>query len=351
MRSRIETLDYARFIAAISVLFFHYCCHGFNTGKISSIEINENLRNVSQYGYFGVHFFFMISGYVIFWSAQSKDPKKFIFSRMKRLYPAYWVSVLITSVVLALIGSEAMRVSLLQILANLTMLQGYLGYPNVDGVYWTLLVELKFYFLVFLLLMSPLKEYLERVFLVWPVIFLIAYWFQLSDVEFLGGHYYYFSAGALFAILSNKKSKALIGSLILNFFFCLNKILDQGVTISKAQFIDTEPLILAAITVSFFLFFIWIEAGNGKKIKLPKAALLGALTYPIYLIHAHVGYALIDNLANESNKIVIYLVVITLIILISYLIHFIVEKKMECFWNKLFGKSIDFIFKFPKTKV
>jgi len=41
--------------------------------------------------------------------------------------------------------------SLIQVLANLTMLNDYLGIKNIDGVYWTLQTELKFYACIFLL--------------------------------------------------------------------------------------------------------------------------------------------------------------------------------------------------------
>ena len=46
-----------------------------------------------------------------------------------------------------------MSVDLPQVLANFTMLQRFIGFEEVDGVYWTLVYEMLFYGAVFMLLM------------------------------------------------------------------------------------------------------------------------------------------------------------------------------------------------------
>ena len=92
--SRLELLDYGRFLAAISVALFHYTFNGISNGKIASITLIPNLVEFTKYGYLGVHLFFMISGYVIFFSARKGAPSKFAVNRAVRLYPAYWFAVL-----------------------------------------------------------------------------------------------------------------------------------------------------------------------------------------------------------------------------------------------------------------
>ncbi len=96
---RLELLDYGRFIAALCVLASHYLYNGILTGKINSIAPMPEVADIVKYGYLGVDFFFIISGYVIFFSAQNKSAGDFLTSRALRLFPAFWVAVLLTSTV------------------------------------------------------------------------------------------------------------------------------------------------------------------------------------------------------------------------------------------------------------
>ena len=158
---RLELLDYGRFFAAIIVIFFHYTFNGIANGKIDSLTHVESLVDFTKYGYLGVELFFMISGFVIFHSAKNRTPAEFAVARAIRLYPSYWFAVIFTSIFAWFWGNDSMSVSLFQIMANFTLLQNYLGIENVDGVYWTLVYEIKFYILVFLILVICVCESIQ----------------------------------------------------------------------------------------------------------------------------------------------------------------------------------------------
>lgn len=103
-----------------------------------------------DFGKLGVITFFAISGFIIPLSFRGASPRfGFVVSRFFRLYPAYWLSLACAVLILPLIGLAPFGGR--QILANATMLQKLLHQPDVLGVYWTLLVELIFYGLCFLL--------------------------------------------------------------------------------------------------------------------------------------------------------------------------------------------------------
>nr|WP_275554988.1 acyltransferase family protein [Mixta sp. Marseille-Q2659] len=70
--NRVELIDYLRLIAALGVILFHYTFNGIDNGKISSISQIPALTQFTKFGYLGVELFFMISGYVIFFSAKKK---------------------------------------------------------------------------------------------------------------------------------------------------------------------------------------------------------------------------------------------------------------------------------------
>jgi peptidoglycan/LPS O-acetylase OafA/YrhL len=150
---RLELLDCVRFFAVLMVMAFHYTFNGIVNGKINSIRQVDWLVDVTKYGYLGVELFFLISGYVIFFSAQSGSSSKFAVSRAIRLYPAYWFAVLFTSLFSYYWGGELMAVTPTMVVINLTMLQSFLNISDVDGVYWTLGYEVKFYAAVFFLLL------------------------------------------------------------------------------------------------------------------------------------------------------------------------------------------------------
>jgi len=69
--------------------------------------------------------------------------KKFVISRVCRLYPTFWISVIVMSGVLYISGTAP---QFRQIAANLTMAYPLFKEPALSGVYWTLIIELAFYF-------------------------------------------------------------------------------------------------------------------------------------------------------------------------------------------------------------
>lgn len=68
--------------------------------------------------------------------------------------------------------------------------------------------------------------------------------------------------------------------------------------------------------------------------------MLGDLSYPIYLIHAHFGYMFISQFATEKNKYIIYIVTVLLVFMVSYLMNIFVEKRLLKMWKMFFQKTI-----------
>jgi peptidoglycan/LPS O-acetylase OafA/YrhL len=82
---------------------------------------------------------------------RTSRPADFLVSRFSRLFPAYWVAATVTFLTLQLAPDLGESVSYSEAIANSVMFHGLLGIPNIDGVYWTLFVELRFYWAIFLL--------------------------------------------------------------------------------------------------------------------------------------------------------------------------------------------------------
>lgn len=144
VETRVGILDPLRFVAALFVMFYHYL-------PFIQSQIGSDLFNFFEFGYLGVNFFFMLSGFVIMASAQNRSAIKFALLRALRLYPAFIVCLFITISVLFFLNAPLP--SILAVLLNGLLVNDYFGIPNIDGVYWTLQAELKFYACIFLLIL------------------------------------------------------------------------------------------------------------------------------------------------------------------------------------------------------
>jgi len=147
MHKRLAFIDTLRGIAVLAVLLQHaleVIVQHHPTGDYYWAFHNV-LGYYMNFGRFGVVLFFLVSGFVIPFSfPNSAAPvRDFAVSRVFRLYPAYWTSILIGLV--TLLALDGKTYALPQFLANLTMLQTFVNVPNLWIFYWTLAIELLFY--------------------------------------------------------------------------------------------------------------------------------------------------------------------------------------------------------------
>jgi peptidoglycan/LPS O-acetylase OafA/YrhL len=318
---RLELLDYGRIAAALSVVTFHYFFNGIHNGKIATIHIVPEIVMFARYGYLGVDFFFMISGYVIFFSAANRSAGEFAASRLTRLYPAFWIAVLMTSVCALLWGAPLMTVTPAQVAANLTMAAPLLGYTFVDGVYWTLQLELAFYCLVLLALLIGVQRHLGALVLAWPVAMLVALAAGKAYLPYAGGYYAFFAAGAVLAASKERTTIISIGSTLVCIFLCVNFAAGESGALSASAGVPYSAAVIGTVVLAFFLFFFALNSRRGSSLSLPGSTLAGGLTYPIYLLHAHIGYMLLSRFGNDANRMFAYPAVFGVILLCSYLIY------------------------------
>lgn len=333
---RLAILDYSRFIAALMVVFYHYTFNGMTNGKVTSITFDTAITDFTKYGYLGVELFFMISGYVIFLSANGREAVEFAVGRARRLYPAYWFAILFTSCFAYIWGGDLMSTSLPKSIANLSMLQSFFNIGHVDGVYWTLVYEITFYFAVFVLLFIGLKDKLAKAFELWPVLFCVALLLGIDGIPLLGGYYYYFSAGAVFALIGSRFTLARLSSLALIYLLCINYSTNKANVFTAIKGVMFSEVVIATLVTLFFFMFSIQNLNRFKSVRLPLSSLLGRLTYPLYLIHAHFGYMLLEQFANEQNKYTVLFVVVLVVLTIAYAINKYIEINLKNYWVRFF---------------
>ena len=138
-QQRFLALDTMRGVAILMVIFGH-----FLPGRI---VFGQLAHHVTSLGRGGVLLFFLLSGYLIFRNVERQDTAIFLSRRLFKIFPAYTINVaLIFLFGLFTAGHENWNLKLL--LANLFMVQDVFGQDMLNGVYWTLLIEIKFYVFV-----------------------------------------------------------------------------------------------------------------------------------------------------------------------------------------------------------
>ncbi|MHB8173313.1 MAG: acyltransferase family protein [Nitrospirota bacterium] len=327
---RFYEIDLLRFVAALAVLMYHYTFLGFAAGDMPVKY--AAFAPVSRYGFLGVNLFFIISGFVILNSAWNKSAKSFLISRVVRLYPVFWVSCSLTFLLLVIIGGARLESSLKVYLINLTMLNKLLGVRSIDSVYWSLFYEIRFYFFIFLLLIFGKIDKIKIFLGLWLAASYLFFAIAQKDLRYFGyflmyNYSAYFIAGAVFFLIVSEgvdfyKLFLLFGSYLFS-LFTVNEYLGYLTTRFKAHFsIYTAS---ACITV-FFLIFYLISTNRTKWISYRKFAILGLLTYPIYLLHQNIGFTLFNVSHSFLNKYALLPLIVLLVFLLSYLVHFRVEK-------------------------
>jgi peptidoglycan/LPS O-acetylase OafA/YrhL len=168
---KLDQLTFTRYLAALSVVFFHYG----NTVFPASIAW---LNPIVAMGSIAVSYFYALSGFIMAIAYYESDQahyhlhaRRYWLARLARLYPVYLVAlVLMITAKWQTTGSD-----LLTVFLSLSMLQAWIpGYPltlNAPG--WSISVEMFFYLCLPLLLPLAYRFSLTKLtiaaFLLWLI--------------------------------------------------------------------------------------------------------------------------------------------------------------------------------------
>ncbi|GEA90040.1 acyltransferase family protein [Cellulomonas cellasea] len=332
---RLRAMDALRLLAALSVVLFHFTAREQHRWGMAPDEAFPRLSEVTPYGYTGVHLFFVISGFVILMSAWGRSVPQFVASRVSRLYPAFWAAVLLTAALRWAWPTFETRTPG-EVLANLTMLSEPFGVPAVDGVYWTLWVEIQFYAAVLLLLLVGITR--RRVLLLAGAGPLVCTALTLAVPDARGvltglPWASMFGVGmVLFVIYREGHTRgtwALVG---------LNTL--QGVVVAvdqKAPAIDAlttgapvwPPLLALAVVGAVAAVAAVAFVPAVRDLDLPVLTTAGALTYPLYLTHEYYGWALIQALHPALGRVTTLVVVVSVCLALAWVLHRWVERPLQ----------------------
>jgi peptidoglycan/LPS O-acetylase OafA/YrhL len=282
---RLAELDALRGIAAVLVVLFHY------TWQMPNVLPGVHAPAYGlAWGHYGVELFFAISGFVIFMTLErTKSTADFLVSRFARLFPAYWVGILLTTIGVHVLREPALGHPASVVLANFSMLQGYLYLPSVDGAYWSLTVELGFYACMLALWrMNALRD-IEWYLVGWIALKLL--WFVVPSLPsrlgmlLIVAYVPYFAIGvAAYRVRSGARAwMQQVPVLAIGLLSVM--------VVAPASDRWSEGLVFLGVVA----IFVALVRGGLAVLNARLFIWLGGISYPLYLLHQNLGYAIIDH--------------------------------------------------------
>jgi peptidoglycan/LPS O-acetylase OafA/YrhL len=300
--NRVEILDLLRLLAALAVVIFHYTFRGAAGDDGFTTLSLPALAPFTKYGYMGVQLFFVISGFVIAYSAENRSAVEFGIARAARIYPCFIICMTLTFLATLAIGAPTFQVGLTHWLANLVIAAPALHRPFMDGAYWSLIYELTFYGWVVLLLATGwFRRHLDTIIVVWLALAVLNYGLHSLAIKhiFLTDQSGFFAAGIVIYEMYRGRRDATVKLLL-----ALATVLAVGQSLEYAEGFrehvhaacsDAVIAMLALAAIALVALVLVV-----RNVPLPSRtiAAAGGITYPLYLMHQNVGYMIFNRIGG-----------------------------------------------------
>ncbi len=351
--NRINTLDSFRFFAILAVMLFHYYARWAPPLYACNFYPYSGTAGYFSYGYLGVHFFFIISGFVIAYTLHA-TPGFFSFwkKRFIRLFPAMAICSLITFVFFCLADRNYLfpdSYSGLNLLYSFTLIKPtllnhitHLQGNYINGSYWSLWPEIQFYGLVSLIYFLKPKSFYTNFTLVALGIFIVhklllnlqgsnvlgipstaqfnnSYIYWVRDIFNLPYFVPWFLMGALLHQLYSKQHSKLTWPALLMALILLMQ--------------DAGNWKVMAITCLMLLVFTLLIYRPALLHFLSHRSLtnVGIASYSLYLIHENLGVFLIHQYGSCLGPLAVLfpILLMALFIAFSLLLYKYVERPLN----------------------
>lgn len=328
---RIDSLQFLRAFAAISVMIFH------GTKMLEAQLKFKFLDKLFVSGYSGVDVFFVISGFIILHTSNTQDFNVFRFfkKRFIRIFPVYWLVTIALLIAYCISPSsdQSYKGNINVIIGSLTL------FPQkqyVVGIAWTLTFEVMFY-IVFAIAYSAGKKCLYITLITWSAIILLLYALGIKASNtfadmFLNPIILEFGFGCLLAYLyehyKHVKASSLIAATgILLFITSWFVFYNAKYTNDDAFGSNLSRVYLFGVPAAISIYGLLYYANKVSPIFI----YLGNASYSLYLIHGTVISVILKvlyklRIDNYFSNTLGGLSIFVLTIIISCLFYSFVEK-------------------------
>lgn len=329
-RPRLALLDGLRFVAALAVVSYHLAGRTTTAWGPDQAERLGDVPRWTSYGSLGPELFFVISGFVVLMTAWGRPTAQVVASRVARLMPAYWAGVLLTGGLLLVVWPEGKDVSLQQVVVNLTMLQSAVGVPHVDGVYWTLWAELRFYLLIGVLsLVGITRRRVLGFALLWPIAGQAAVHAGHDGLATLlvADYAPLFAVGmALYLIYREGHGVAEWAVVGVHSALAVWLVVPSRVAVlERTTGHEPSSLLLTAGVFACVAAVAVVTLTPLARVRGSWLVTLGALTYPLYVVHTYLGLAVVRALAPAVPAVLALAAAGAVVLGAAWVVHRVVE--------------------------
>lgn len=313
---RLGQLDGVRTVAILWVALFHYAVFWAPSGEgLALLPYGDALFRIpmADVGYLGVYLFFIVSGSVISLSLErSRDALNFALLRAIRLWPTLLICGTITFLLTTALGPEPLTRSIPEFLISLTFVPPahigkVLGAENLqwlDGAYWSLWTEVRFYFVAAVLFFFNRQRFLRTwtgFSLVCSAMFIVGAYkggvFDAVSRLLFAEHQPYFSAGIALAMLRRETTRSLASALlaisVLQAFFYVYLTSEIGFTPSR--------VIGMIFVFSLASYAMLAQRSSFVVLSSRPMVLCGYASYAYYLLHQNAGLAVLEAFSSNSG--------------------------------------------------
>ena len=348
---RIEFAHNLRGVAALSVVICHLlgvfwlnnaavvsiANTSIYSGEIPSVVGVVNKFSFFSYGHFGVALFFLISGFVIPFSLCKYSRLQFLTARFFRLYPTYIAGFAISAAILYFSShyfAKPFPYSKEIVTANALIVRDLFWFPSIDGISWTLEVEIKFYILCALISNFIIKSKIKYILLL-AVIFVLF----TGATSIIADDLLKSSPAAYRFVYLGQLNFMMITFMLIGTVFNLH-IRDS---IDFKTLVFSAGFLLAAFGIQWNLSIMKPGAYSGvlnyslalgvfcffymaKNLKFPKPLdMLADISYPFYVVHAMYSYVFMRISLNYVNPYIAILIGFGGSIILAALLHIFIE--------------------------
>lgn len=326
----IIQLDFLKFFAAVIVVLFHYWSPAQNI-RVHLPVIRDFIAN----GNLAVHFFFVLSGFLLTHVElynPSGNIKQFYKKRLLRIYPLYFVALVLCIVI------SWREIDYKAVVINVFGLQQLFAadHNTLNPPSWTISQLFIFYFAfpyVFLIIRKNVAKY--SLYIVGCLVLFFAIDFYFLDLPLFHYPHWVFVSFVLGigsrGILQEKKIclffsqyYAWIVGISLIFLIYFVSILHFNYWHGSIFIILTFCLILCSLC--------FLPKDSKALIKNPKIAYLGNFSYSVYLFQHPIYVLILGLLSNRPN--VLFIVFFFILLISSGLIYLFIEKPLGKLLNR-----------------
>ncbi len=351
---QLDHIDGLRAVAILWVAIYHYAVFWAPAGAGTNLlPYGDALAFIpfANVGYLGVYLFFIVSGFVISLSlTRSSSIGRFGINRGIRLWPTLLLCGALTYLVTSLFGPASLIRSPMEYLISMTFIPpahigkalGIADLEWLDGAYWSLWTEVRFYIVAAFLYFSGRSNFLLR----WSIFSIVSAAVHIVGLQ-TGGvfdalsrllfaeHQPFFTAGIALAALHSSRGNPTARNILLFAIvqaFAYPWLVDGH--LAMTEIVGIGLVFLLAIPTM-------LSRGPHRILSSPVLVTIGIASYAYYLLHQNTGLALLvafgtgSNVVSIATMLVIQLGLLGVAILLTQKIETPIRKDLRMRMSRL----------------